>query len=173
MLIVFRHGLVKRFVVGALLLPLIACVDLTSEESAITESVEAVEAHIWEKELAIFVGRGQGDISNYIGSASDSYLGWPPSLPTPTNLDALKDSAKQAVALLGEVSSLTRKGFTLEGDTALMYFLNHRTRLGDGMAEEGEREVNEYYENLHVWNREDGEWKLIGGFARRVDAPRD
>ncbi|MEO0574841.1 MAG: hypothetical protein AAF004_05210 [Pseudomonadota bacterium] len=128
---------------------------------------------IWAKELAIFSGRGQGDITNYINSASDHYLGWPPVLATPTTLDTLKASADRAVALSGEVSNLTQKGFTRNGSTALMYFLNHRTRLGDGMAAEGEREVDQYYENVHVWNYEDGQWLLIGGFARTVDGPRE
>ncbi|MEO0995955.1 MAG: hypothetical protein AAFX58_00435 [Pseudomonadota bacterium] len=137
------------------------------------QSAEAVEALIWEKELAIFAGRGEGDISNYIGVASDHYLGWPPVLPRPTTLETLKATADQAVALRGEVSNLSRKGFTLNGDTAIMYFLNHRTRLGDGMADEGQRAVSQFYENVHVWNKEGGEWKLIGGFARTVDAPRN
>ncbi|MEL7297121.1 MAG: hypothetical protein AAGJ86_05630 [Pseudomonadota bacterium] len=127
---------------------------------------------IWEKELTIFERRGQGDISFYIDSASDDYLGWPPVLPAPSSLDGLKASADRAIALSGEVSNLTQKGFTSNGSTALMYFVNHRTRLGDGMAPEGERDVDQYYENLHVWTRQDSEWRLIGGFARTVDGPR-
>ena len=143
------------------------------EPAPVTASAEAVEAIIWEKELAIFEGRGNGTIRTYLDSASDDYLGWPPVLPTPTNLDALKASADAAIALQGEVSNLSRKGFSLTGDTALMYFLNHRTRLGDGMAAEGERDVDEYYENIHIWQQQDGDWKLIGGFARRMPGPRE
>ncbi|MEM1263244.1 MAG: hypothetical protein AAGH76_12665 [Pseudomonadota bacterium] len=136
-------------------------------------SAEDIEALIWQQELAIFEGRGNGTIRTYLDSASDDYLGWPPVLPTPTNLDALKASADAAIALRGEVSDLSRQGFSLSGDTALMYFLNHRTRLGDGMAAEGERDVDEYYENIHVWQQQDGAWKLIGGFARRLPGPRE
>ncbi|MEM8984999.1 MAG: hypothetical protein AAGC71_18460 [Pseudomonadota bacterium] len=159
----------------ALLTGVSACApDATApEERATSPSVAAVEALIWEKELAIFAGRGNGTIEPYLNSASDAYLGWPPVLPAPTNLDALKASADAAVALQGEVSNLSRKGFSLTGDTALMYFLNHRTRLGDGMADEGERAVDEYYENIHVWQRQNNDWQLIGGFARRMAGPRE
>ncbi|MEM7293697.1 MAG: hypothetical protein AAF420_09945, partial [Pseudomonadota bacterium] len=80
-----------------------------------------------------------------------------------------KASQNQSIALRGEVSNLTQKGFTMSGNTALMYFVNHRTRLGEGFAAEDQREVDEYYENVHVWNFLDDEWQLIGGFARRID----
>ena len=144
----------------------------TSAPSVSAASPEAIEALIWEKELAIFAGRGDGDISYYIDVASDHYLGWPPVLPAPTNLDTLKASADQSIALRGEKIESTKTGFTMHGDTALMYFVNHRTRLGEGFADGDARNVDQYYENIHVWHREDGDWKLIGGFARLLDAPR-
>ncbi|MEM9533746.1 MAG: hypothetical protein AAGA23_22695 [Pseudomonadota bacterium] len=166
-----RSGNLRPLVLFAWLI-LAGCA-ISPENPDAVQTADAARAEIWEKELAIFTGRGQGDISNYLNVASGEYLGWPPVLPSPTSLDSLRASADQAIALRGEVSNLTQKGFTLSGDTALMYFLNHRTRLGEGMADEAQRDVSEYYENVHVWVRRDGQWQLVGGFARKLDAPRE
>lgn len=129
---------------------------------------EKIEAEIWAKEFAIFEGRGRGDLSNYLDVASEDYLGWPPVLKDPTSLEALRASADGAAALKGEVITVKKNGFTMNGNTAAAYFTTHRTRLGDGFAPEGERDVDEYFENIHVWSLEDGEWRLIAGMARRL-----
>lgn len=134
---------------------------------------KSVEELIWAKEEAIFEGRGRGDLSNYLNAASDNYLGWPSVFPKPAPLARLESDSTQSSALEGEKITLTRTGFTRNGNTAITYFLNHRTKLGKGMAPEGERDVNQYYENIHVWTLEDGEWRLIAGMARQVDGPKD
>ena len=36
---------------------------------------------------------------------------------------------------------------------------------------DGSRDVNQWYENIHVWTLEDGDWRLIGGMARPVSPP--
>lgn len=128
----------------------------------------ATEAEIWAKEEAIFEGRGQGDLTNYLSVTSDGYLGWPPVMAKPLGLEKFRESADDASALEGERITLTREGFSVEGHTAVAYFTTHRTRLGKGFAPEGEREVDEYFENIHVWTREGGEWRLIGGMARKL-----
>lgn len=131
-------------------------------------AVTSVEDDIWAKEFAIFEGRGRGDLSNYVNVASEAYLGWPPSLQEPSNRDNLVAMAKESSALEGEVITITKKGFTHQGDTAVAYFLTHRTRLGVGFAEEDERDVDQYFENVHVWTLQDGEWFLVAGMARGV-----
>lgn len=140
----------------------------TAERTDQVQDVAAVEAEIWAKEFAIFEGRGRGDLSNYLGVTSDSYLGWPPVLKEPLSLDSFKASADAGIALAGEVITIEKNGFTMNGNTAAAYFTTHRTRLGDGFAPEGEREVDQYYENIHVWTLEEGEWRLIGGMARML-----
>lgn len=167
-----RHTSLANWIAALGSVLLIAGCSHTTRNSDRVQTPAAAEARIWAMELAIFEGRGQGDISNYLNVASDHYLGWPPVLPTPTTLATLRASADKAVALNGEVCNLTRKGFTMNGNVAIMYFLNHRTRLGEGMASADERDVSQYYENVHIWNLEDGQWRLIGGFARTVEAPR-
>ncbi|WP_394728747.1 hypothetical protein [Altererythrobacter sp. GH1-8] len=146
---------------------LTACEVRETYSSDITEDeAKVIEAEIWAKEEAIFEGRGRGDLTNYLSVTSDSYLGWPPVMEKPLGLDAFRASASDSSALNGERVTLKREGFTLNGNTAAAYFTTHRTRLGDGFAPEGEREVDQYYENIHVWTLENGEWKLIGGMAR-------
>jgi len=137
-------------------------------------TAEEIEAYIWEKEFAIFEGRSEGDLTNYISVMSDHYMGWPQVLDTPIARDRFMIDAELSKALKGEVTTVTKNGFTLhEGTTAIAYFTTHRTRLGDGMAPEGERDVDEYYENIHVWTMEEDEWRLMGGAARLMDGPRE
>jgi hypothetical protein len=76
-----------------------------------------------------------------------------------------------AKGLKGEVTDVAQMGFTLNGNTALTYFLTHRTRLGEAFDLNGSRDVDQWYENIHVWTLEDGDWRLIGGMARPVDPP--
>lgn len=142
-----------------------------SQGEADSRDPGAVEAVIWEREMAIFAGRSAGDISPYLNATSGAYLGWPPGFAEPLPLGDFKAGAGAAVALRGEVTAVERMGFTLNGNTALTYFRTHRTRLGEGMAAAGERDVDQYYENIHVWSWEAGAWRLIGGMARPVAAP--
>lgn len=129
-----------------------------------------IEEEIWAIEASIFEGRGRGDLSNYLNAASESYLGWPPVLPKPLNLDGFKspENMNGAIALRGEKITFVRNGFTMNDTTAITYFTSHRTMLGEGFAVNGVREVNEYYENTHIWTYEDGAWRLIGGMARKL-----
>ena len=125
-----------------------------------------IEEEIWAKEFAIFEGRSRGDLSDYLNVVGSGYLGWPAVLKEPLAVDKFRASASESSALKGEVTEVTKKGFTRQGDTAITYFLTHRTRLGVGFAEEDERDVDQYYENIHVWAVENGEWRLVGGMAR-------
>jgi hypothetical protein len=129
-----------------------------------------IEEEIWAIEASIFEGRGRGDLSNYLNAASGSYLGWPPVLPKPLNLDGFKspENMNGAIALRGEKITFVRNGFTMNDTTAITYFTSHRTMLGEGFAVDGVREVDEYYENTHIWTFEDGAWRLIGGMARKL-----
>jgi hypothetical protein len=150
-----------------LLLPLAAGaqeVTMTAEEAAIRDL-------IWDKEMAIFDGRSAGDLSAYLNATSDFYLGWPPGFAEPLPLGDFRAGAGMAPGLRGEVTDVTKMGFTLNGNTALTYFLTHRTRLGEAFEVDGSRDVDQWYENIHVWTLENGDWRLIGGMARPVDGP--
>lgn len=121
---------------------------------------------IWEKEMAIFEGRARGDLTPYISVISENYLGWPPTMPDPLTMTNFKADAKMQLALRGEVLKAEKRGITFSGDTALTYFSTHRTMLGEGFSENGSREVDQRYENIHVWAREKSGWRLVGGMAR-------
>lgn len=148
----------------------------SNQSAPVSDDVDrqAVEADIWEKEAAIFEGRSRGDLSNYLNVTSSEYLGWPPVLDQPLSLDGFRseENMGQSMALRGEAVTFERNGFTMTDNTAITYFTSHRTRMGEGMAVDGSREVDEFYENIHTWTLEDGEWRLIGGMARRLDRRR-
>lgn len=164
------HAL-KEFMI---LICLFVCGGIVSaEETSPLAGKDAIEALIWEREMAIFEGRSAGDISNYLNATSDFYLGWPPGFAEPLPLGDFKAGADLAKGLRGEVTDVTRMGFTLNGNTALTYFLTHRTRLGEAFAEPDARDVDQWYENIHVWTLENGEWRLIGGMARPGTPPAD
>lgn len=156
----------KKPLLGCLLTGMLAATVSASEADWSRETIERV---IWEREMAIFEGRSRGDISNYLGVTSSAYLGWPPGFPEPLPLADFKAGADMASGLAGEVTAVEKTGFTHFGQTVLTYFLTHRTRLGEGMAAAGERDVDQYYENIHVWTLEQDVWRLIGGMARPVE----
>jgi hypothetical protein len=171
---VVHHGrsLIALFVITGLIF-ITGC---TQQASATVDSGDRqlIEADIWKMESAIFEGRGRGDLSNYLDVTSSQYLGWPPVLDKPLSLEKFRseENMGQSTALRGEVITFEKNGFTMNENTAITYFTSHRTRMGEGMAVNGSRDVDEYYENTHIWTFEDGKWRLIGGMARKLDAPR-
>lgn len=158
-----------RLALWGALLTALACGAQADE--TVSDAEQAIAAHIWEREMAIFDGRSAGDLSAYLDATSNFYLGWPPGFAEPLPLGDFRAGAGMAPGLRGEVTDVKQMGFTLNGNTALTYFLTHRTRLGEAFEENGSRDVDQWYENIHVWTLEGGEWRLIGGMARPVDGP--
>ena len=115
---------------------------------------------IWAKEQAIYAARGDGDLSYYLGNASAKYKGWPPYSKTPGDLSYLKRMADGMVGQDQEVLTMELADFALSGNTAVIYYHTHRTRMPDGKA------ANQRYAICHIWTREDGGWKLIGAMGR-------
>ncbi len=123
------------------------------------ETKDPAEALIWSQEQKIYEGRAHGNIQYYIDHASPHYLAWPASLDRPLNNDALKKGGK-SVAGAHEVIKGEVTGFARDGDTAVIYYLNHRTVRADGSK------VDEWYPNIHVWVERDGKWVVLGGMSR-------
>lgn len=126
------------------------------------DPVAAARAEIWAKELAIYADRGNGQLDFYVANASPRYLGWPPTAAEPIPLAGVRRDSNAMRGKTHEQIKTSFKGFTLSGDTAVIYYANHRTMKADGTP------VDQLFENIHVWTQEDGRWKLIGGLARQT-----
>lgn len=115
---------------------------------------------IWAKEQAIYKGRASGGLSFYLENASKNYVGWPPYAAKPAPLSTLRETSKGMEGQNKEKLEMNFVDFTLNGDTGIIYYMNHRTVLPNGTA------VDEKWETIHVWMREAGAWKIVGAMAR-------
>lgn len=133
----------------------------TSIHAYVAQSTtDALRQQIEAKELAIYAGRGKGMLDFYINNASQNYLGWPPVAKTPMTLGDLRTNSAAMRGKTQEKIDTSFKGFTVSGNTAVIYYTNHRTMTDDG------KPVNQYFENIHVWANEGGQWRVIGGLSR-------
>jgi hypothetical protein len=128
--------------------------------SQTAEETAKAREQIWTKEQAIYGGRAQGALAYYVDNASPHYVGWPPSAPKPLALEGLKGDSQRMVGQNKEKLSMQLMDFTLHGDTAVIYYLNHRTMRPDGTA------VDEKFENIHVWVRAGADWQILGAMSR-------
>ncbi len=115
---------------------------------------------IWEKELSIYAGRGDGDLGPYISNLAEGYSAWPPHMPTPNSADDMYAAAERMTEQTEEELEMEFVSFTLNGTTAIIYYQTHMTRNGAGDV------VDNRYEVTHTWAYEDGVWKVLGGMAR-------
>jgi hypothetical protein len=128
---------------------------------ALSPSATAVARNgIWAKEQSIYAGRGKGDLQPYLSSLAKGYLSWPPLAAKPEGEDGLKATQRKMAGHAAESLAMTLDDFTLNGDTAIIYYHTHRSRLADGTP------ADETWEVTHSWVREDGQWKVLGGMAR-------
>jgi hypothetical protein len=148
---------------------LVACVatlaaqaTVATDESA--EYREQVRAEIWAKEIAIYAGRGDGNLQPYIEALATDYMAWPPFRDTPADAEGLEDLALRMRGQDQEELEMTFLDFSLNGNTASIYYKTHRTRSADGSP------ANDFYEVIHVWVKEDGIWRVFAGMAR--DTPK-
>jgi ketosteroid isomerase-like protein len=123
-------------------------------------AIERARADIWAKELAIYAARGRGDLDTYMRSASNKFLGWPPIWPKPAGLEQMRKDASRMKTQTQEQLTMTLEDFTLSGDTGIIYYSTHRTRLPSGET------VDQQFDIIHVWVREAGQWKLLGASGR-------
>ena len=144
-------------IAAALLIGLSASQPAAAQSEA--EYVAARDA-IWAMEQEIYKRRGQGDLSYYVANSSDNYKGWPPYTKAPADLTNLKKMAEGMVGLNKEQLEMELADFALSGDTAVIYYHTHRTRMPNGDP------ADQRYSICHVWTRENGSWKLVGAMGR-------
>lgn len=119
---------------------------------------------IWAKEMAIYEGRSRGAIDFYLNNASPNFLAWTAGTPAPFRIDKLRASGATMRGHDQEIIKTSFRDFSLSGDTAIIYYQNHRTRLADGTV------VDQTYDNIHVWQLDQGEWKVLASMSRAMPA---
>jgi Domain of unknown function (DUF4440) len=129
-------------------------------KAAIGNGTEEAKQAIWAKEMAIYEGRSRGMIDFYLANASPNFLAWTAGTSAPFRIDALRAGQAAMRGRAQEIIKTSFRDFSLSGDTAIIYYQNHRTRLPDGTA------VDQIYDNIHVWQKTDGEWKVLASMSR-------
>jgi hypothetical protein len=119
---------------------------------------------LWARELDIYEARGKGDLGRYEAEITASYLAWPPQHAAPIDAAAFGRDVRKFAGSGAELLTMTLTGFSADGDTAILYYATHRTRLPDGQP------ADEHFEVVHVWLRREGDWRLFGGMARAAPA---
>ena len=120
----------------------------------------AARDEIWSREQAIFQGRSRGDLGVYVGFTAGDYMGWPPGSPNPLGVQQLREGAEQMRGKDREEIAMEFGDITFSGNTAVIYYSTHKTRLPDGTP------VDQTADIAHVWIREHGEWRLLGALGR-------
>ncbi|PNU06630.1 hypothetical protein A8V01_00040 [Novosphingobium guangzhouense] len=133
---------------------------LAAEAFSKASEAAAVQRIIWAKEMAIYQGRSKGMVDFYVDNASPNFLAWTAGTTTPFRIDKLRAGKMAMRGRDKEVIETTFRDFSLSGDTAIIYYQNHRTRMPDGTA------VNQTYDNIHVWQKTDGDWKVLASMSR-------
>ncbi|MEQ8508375.1 MAG: nuclear transport factor 2 family protein [Rhodospirillaceae bacterium] len=124
------------------------------------EEIEQAKNEIWALEQSIYASRGEGNFQPYIDGASDNYFAPRPTGGWTPGKDGLRKTGELLKGNSQEKLDMNFKAFTLHGDTAVIYYLNNRT-----MRPEGEI-VDEWYEVIHVWVRDNGNWKILASMPR-------
>ncbi len=153
-----HSNLRKRARLAATLLVWLAASPLAMTET--DDAYATARDEIWDKEKAIYEARSNGDLSYYLKNAAAGYKGWPPYSELPGGLPYLSNMAADMVGLNQEELTMELVDFALAGDTAVIYYATHRTRMPNG------DNVDQRYAICHVWTREAEGWKLIGAMGR-------
>ena len=124
------------------------------------QDIQNAREEIWALEQIIYSQRGQGNLQPYVDRASNNYIGphsrdgWVPGKETMQQIaDRLTGNNKEKI-------DMNLKAFTLHSDTAVIYYLNNRTVRPDG------QKVDEWYEVMHIWVRDQSDWALLASMPR-------
>ncbi len=151
--------MISRILIAAML----AAMTFMPAQAADTKATDAktkAQAEIWALEQQIYHGRATAGLKFYLEHIAPDYMGWPPQAPKPMDVSSLKTSAPELKDNNKEKLTMEPTGFTLEGDTGVIYYQTHRTMLADGTA------VDQRFEVIHVWQKQKGQWNIMGAMAR-------
>lgn len=129
-----------------------------SADAASTQDVQSV----WEREAAYWNDQRSGDTGRYVALFHDGFVGWPCSADAAGQLPpAAQLALKQPTETLDV--ALDEKAVT--GTSAFVEtYYRATTRL---TASDGSKRARIRY-FTHVWVREAGTWKIIGGMCREA-----
>ena len=131
---------------------------MASADAPSTQDIQAV----WEREAAYWNDQKLGDIGHYVALFHDGFVGWPCSadaagqLPPAPQL-GLKQPAETLDVALDEKAVTGTSAFV-----ETYYRATTRLAAGDGSTRARVR----YF--THVWVREAGTWKIMGGMCREA-----
>jgi ketosteroid isomerase-like protein len=147
---------------GAHLLALAATIAFTAGPVRAQSASDASDARqaIWAQEQLIYKARAKGSLDYYLASTAEGYLAWPPNHTAPIGTAGLRKDAAAMKSRPQEQSELELVDFTLNGSTAIIYYVNSVTLTGASSS------TIKRYDNIHVWVREAGVWRLMGGMSR-------
>ena len=151
--------ILKRLVVAALLLCAAGAV-----RAETPEEITKIKDQIWAKELLIYAGRAKGDVSYYRNNASPDFLAWTYGTPKPFRIDNFDRKGQPPMQDKEKIENVF-KDFSLHGDTAIIYYVNHRTMMSDGTP------VDQSFDNIHVWTRDGKDWKVLASMSRLNGKP--
>ncbi len=123
------------------------------------EEIAKARDEVWAKEKTIYTYEQRnlgGDY--YYKISAEGYLGWVYGTPKPFHKP--KAPPTPLTTPTKEVITPEFTDFSLEGNTAILYYTNHRTMLRDGTP------VDQYFANIHVFIREENDWKLLASMSR-------
>ena len=122
--------------------------------------IAQAQDEIWALEKAIYASRAEGNFQPYIDGASEHYMaphargGWEPGK------EGLEAARERLSGNSQEILEMNFRAFTLHGETAVIYYHNHRTQLPDGSP------ADQWYEIMHIWARDGDGWTLVGSMPR-------
>lgn len=152
-----RHSFLRCGVTVGLAIASVVVAGSSFAQSA--DEVAKARDEIWAKEKAIYASRVAGG-DYYYQNASPGYLGWVYGTPVPFRIDRLKGSPRANAAPSKEAITNEFTDFSLQGDTAIIYYINHRTMLANGTP------VDQKFDNIHVWVRDGADWKILASMSR-------
>lgn len=152
----------SKFFAAFVMLSFIVAASAVAQQHS-PEEVNAAKEEIWALEQSIYASRGQGNFQPYIDGASPNFIAPFPSGGWEPGKDGLRRTGAGIKGKSREKLDMNFKAFTLHGDTAVIYYLNHRTVRPDG------EKVDEWYEVIHVWVREGTGWQILASMPRQAE----
>ncbi len=141
---------------------IVVAISSASAQAPSLAEIEQAKNEIWTLEQSIYASRGQGDFQPYIDGASRNYFAPFPTGGWTTGKEGLRRTGAGLKGNSQEKLDMNFKAFTLHGDTAVIYYLNHRTVRPAGEP------VDEWYEVMHVWVRDGASWQILASMPRQT-----